>query len=65
MREVKIPKERLIKVTEAMCDDYCRWPTQAIDQAQLDRFCNDCPLNIILIDELWDDNPLGTNNWQE
>ena len=54
MIDVRIPKSRLKDCIERMCEDYCKWPTQAYDQEQLDRFCAECPLNNIDYDEFWE-----------
>lgn len=61
MSEIKIDRNRLNDVMEAMCDKYCKFPFNTETQADLNKHCEDCPLNNILVD----DYPLGRNDWQE
>ena len=55
MREITIPKDRFNKMLEEICDYYCKWPVNTEDQAQLDRFCEECPLNNIDYDPYWEE----------
>ena len=48
---VKIEYSRLIDVTAKICDEYCKWPFNTENQEQLNRFCDECPLNNILTEK--------------
>lgn len=58
---MKISRDKLNDVIEAICDDYCKWPFNTETQADLDKICEDCPLRNITEDEY----PFGRNDWQE
>ena len=41
----------LEEVKEEICDEYCKWPFNTEDQAELNVYCAKCPLNRITEDE--------------
>ena len=49
--EVTIRKDKLNDVIEAICDEYCKWPFNTETQDDLNRICENCPLNNITVDE--------------
>ncbi len=40
-------QEKVEELTEKLCDNYCRFPIEVIDQDELDNICMKCPLNEI------------------
>lgn len=60
-KTITLDKDRINEVTEAICDEYCKWPFNTETQADLNKICDNCPLNNILNDE-W---PLGFNPYQK
>ena len=54
MKQVTISKDRLNTAIERICDGYCKKPEEADSQEELNRICNDCPLECLLIDEYWE-----------
>lgn len=54
MREIKISKDRFNDMLEEICDFYCHWPVDTEDQEQLDRHCEECPLNNIDYEPYWE-----------
>ena len=62
---VSIEYQKLIDVTEKICDGYCKWPTETESQEQLNRFCDECPLNTILCEDRKQDSEDSDCPWQE
>lgn len=54
MLEITISKDRFNDMIEEICDFYCKWPINCEDQAQLNRMCEDCPLNNLTYDPFWE-----------
>lgn len=44
-KDLIMDKERLEKITEKFCDNYCKYPCQTKDQNDLDDICEECPMN--------------------
>ncbi len=61
---VHVEYQKIIDVTEKICDEYCKWPVQTGSQEELNRFCDECPLNTILCDDRRDDEDSDCP-WQE
>lgn len=58
---INIERTKLQEVIEKMCDEYCKWPFNTEDQAELNKICDSCPLNTLPENE-W---PLGYCPHQE
>lgn len=58
---IKMDKDRINEISEAICDRYCKWPFNTETQEELNKICEDCPLYNIYNDE-W---PLGYCPHQE
>ena len=54
MREITISKQRLSDIIEQTCEYACHWDVDCESQEQLDRICEECPLNNIDNEEYWE-----------
>ena len=55
MNEIRINRDRFTEMMEIMCDEFCHWPIESVDQDVLNRHCEECPINNIECDDFWED----------
>ena len=57
--KMKIDNNRFNEALEMMCDKFCQWPVVCASQDELNKHCDECPMNNIECDDYWEERDNG------